>query len=148
MFLHAANTLTPNDWPEWAHATSKDLYSWTNHGTTIPADRSIPLGSPWTGSVVIDSENTSGFFPLGQKDGVVAMFTQTTLAEEAQALAWSRNGGYDFTFFWGNPVLSRKQHGFRDPYAIPEDRDLSLRIRCLGDGKSTSIGVPGAVASL
>ena len=54
----------------WGHATSKDLYHWTNQPIAIyPGAAGEGI---FSGSAVIDVNNTSGFFP-GQDNGVVAM---------------------------------------------------------------------------
>ena len=54
----------------WGHATSKDLYHWTNQPIAVypPAEGD----GIFSGSAVIDVNNTSGFFP-NQTNGVVAM---------------------------------------------------------------------------
>jgi beta-fructofuranosidase len=62
-------------------------------------------------------DNTSGFFP-NQTNGIVAIYTNWTPAEEAQAIAYSYDGGYTFFKYSGNPVISLKMHGFRDPKVI------------------------------
>ncbi len=61
--------------------------------------------------------NTSGFFP-DQKDGVVAIYTLNTREEETQEVAYSKDGGYTFTKYSGNPVISIKSTQFRDPKVI------------------------------
>jgi levanase len=45
---------------EWRHATSKDLVHWKDEGVAIPKYTN-KNGDPWSGSVVIDKENTAGF---------------------------------------------------------------------------------------
>ncbi len=54
----------------WGHATSKDLYHWTNQPIAIYPD--APGDGIFSGSAVVDVNNTSGFFP-GQDNGIVAM---------------------------------------------------------------------------
>lgn len=54
----------------WGHATSKDLYHWTNQPIAIFPDKKGD--GIFSGSSVIDANNTSGFFP-NQSNGVVAM---------------------------------------------------------------------------
>lgn len=46
---------------------------------------------------------------------MVAVYTEWTVYEEAQSLAVSHDGGYTYHKYKANPVLSREQHGFRDP---------------------------------
>ncbi|KAH7418133.1 putative invertase 4 [Cadophora sp. MPI-SDFR-AT-0126] len=100
----------------WGHATSKDLYTWQNEKIAIFA---TPDSQIFSGSVVIDTNNTSGFFP-NQTDGVVAIYTLNTAAEQTQEIAYSFDGGYNFTNYSSNPVLraSPPSNQFRDPKVI------------------------------
>lgn len=76
----------------------------------------------FSGSAVVDVNNTSGFFP-NQTNGVVAIFT---LAEypggfagpQQQAIAYSHDGGYSFIMYEGNPVIPSNSSQFRDPKVI------------------------------
>lgn len=96
----------------WGHATSPDLYHWTNHPHAIEPDS--PDGLIFSGSAVVDSENTSGFFP-DQDDGVVAIYTVHSSANETQHIAYSTDGGYTFTKYADNPVIDNPTDDFRDP---------------------------------
>ncbi|KAL3426452.1 beta-fructofuranosidase [Phlyctema vagabunda] len=116
LYYQYAPTINPGYLKEWGHATSEDLYSWTNHPIAIPGVAS-PLYSIFSGSIVVDVDNTSGFFP-NQKNGIVAFYTAYTDAEEAQAIAYSTDGGYTFTQYANNPIISLNQHDFRDPKVI------------------------------
>ena len=113
------DTVNPNDVvsgdQHWGHATSPDLYHWTNQPIAIhpPNDHS----QVWTGSAVIDSNNTSGFFP-DQTDGVVAIYTLNTPTKQFQEIAYSRDGGYTFTRYDGNPVIDLNLRDFRDPKVV------------------------------
>ncbi|CZS93302.1 hypothetical protein WAI453_000941 [Rhynchosporium graminicola] len=100
----------------WGHATSKDLYTWQNEKIAIFAK---PDAQIFSGSIVIDSNNTSGFFP-NQKNGVVAIYTLNMAAEQTQEIAYSHDGGYTFTNYTSNPVLrlSPPSLQFRDPKVI------------------------------
>ena len=71
----------------------------------------------FSGSAVIDVNNTSGFFP-NQTNGVVAMYTLNTATEQTQQIAYSIDGGYTFTKYAGNPVISIGSNQFRDPKVI------------------------------
>ena len=62
-------------------------------------------------------DNTSGFFP-NQKNGVVAIYTLNTNKEETQEIAYSTDGGYTFTKYSKNPVISIGSTQFRDPKVI------------------------------
>ena len=93
----------------WGHATSKDLIHWTQHDNVLHPD---PLGAIFSGSAVIDSDNTAGF----GKDAVVAIYTSDRKGER-QSIAYSTDGGYSFTKYAGNPVLpdNPATSDFRDP---------------------------------
>ncbi|KAK1149091.1 Invertase [Aspergillus melleus] len=96
----------------WGHATSRDLYHWTNQPIAISP--SNPDEGIFSGSAVVDSENTSGFFP-NQTDGVVAIYTVDTPDAETQHIAYSTDGGYTFTKYQRNPVINSTSKQFRDP---------------------------------
>ncbi|KAL8784224.1 MAG: hypothetical protein Q9213_004116 [Squamulea squamosa] len=96
----------------WGHATSRDLYTWENQPIAIyPGAEGEGI---FSGSSVIDVNNTSGFFP-NQTNGVVAFYTLNTAEEESQEVAYSRDGGYTFTKYANNPVISINSTQFRDP---------------------------------
>lgn len=100
----------------WGHATSQDLYTWENQQIAIYA---TPDSQIFSGSAVIDVNNTSGFFP-NQTNGVVAIYTLNTAYEQTQEIAYSIDGGFTFTPYSGNPVLVSEFHSnqFRDPKVI------------------------------
>ena len=66
---------------------------------------------------MIDVNNTSGFFP-NQTNGVVAMYTLNNATAETQQIAFSTDGGYTFTKYAGNPVISANSTQFRDPKVL------------------------------
>lgn len=93
----------------WGHSTSKDLIHWTQQADAILPDE---LGMIFSGSVVIDRQNTAGF----GENAVVAIYTScSTKDEQRQSIAYSTDGGYTFTTYEGNPVLLGDIHDFRDP---------------------------------
>lgn len=104
----------------WGHATSRDLYTWENQ--KIPFFPPNNYTNVFSGSAVVDTNNTSGFFP-DQDNGVVAIYT---LAEypggvqgvQYQAIAYSRDDGYTFEAYEGNPVFDLNSTQFRDPYVV------------------------------
>jgi beta-fructofuranosidase len=61
--------------------------------------------------------NTSGFFP-NQTNGVVAIYTLNNATQQTQEIAYSIDGGYTFTRYDNNPVLSANSTQFRDPKVI------------------------------
>lgn len=90
----------------WGHATSKDLVHWEQHPAPLRPD---DLGMVFSGSSVVDHNNTAGF----GEDAVVALFTSAD-ASQTQSLAYSNDGGYTFKHFEGNPVIAY-EHESRDP---------------------------------
>jgi beta-fructofuranosidase len=102
----------------WGHATSPDLYHWQNHPPAIAPG--APGEGIFSGSAVIDVDNTSGFFgsqPAGNP-GIVAIYTLNTPTSETQNIAYSTDGGYTFTKYSGNPVIDVNSNQFRDPKVI------------------------------
>ncbi|KAM0385491.1 hypothetical protein ACHAPY_000027 [Fusarium culmorum] len=99
----------------WGHATSKDLYHWVNQPIALfPPEKDTYV---FSGSVVVDENNTSGFFP-DQDNGVVAIYTLSSPEVQDQAIAYSRDGGYTFEPYKGNPVINSTSTQFRDPKVI------------------------------
>ncbi|MDL9978814.1 glycoside hydrolase family 32 protein [Microbacterium sp. ASV49] len=92
----------------WGHASSPDLMEWTEHPVAIPCDEHEEI---YSGSIVIDEENTSGF----GHSALVAVYTSHTAEREAQSLAYSVDDGMTWTKYAGNPVLDRGSQNFRDP---------------------------------
>lgn len=90
----------------WGHSSSSDLINWTSHPTAIEPNG---LGSVFSGSSAIDTENSAGF----GKDAVVAMYTSAG-ASQVQSLAWSTDNGETFNIYGGNPVLTLESEA-RDP---------------------------------
>ena len=104
----------------WGHAVSKDLMHWKHLPIALYPDS---LGYIFSGSAVVDKENTSGF-GKGGKVPLVAIFTHHDTARqnagrhdfENQSIAYSLDGGYTWTKYAGNPVVkSPGINDFRDP---------------------------------
>lgn len=101
----------------WGHATSKDLISWKNLPVAIPEiitkDTTTFI---YSGSAVLDKQNTSGF-GKGGKAPLVAIFTADLPKQknESQHIAYSNDGGLSFTPYAGNPVIDLNKKDFRDP---------------------------------
>ena len=90
----------------WAHSTSTDLIHWKNHGEVIQPDA---LGTIFSGSSVVDKENTAGF----GKDAVVAFYTSAGAAQ-TQSIAYSTDNGETFKKYVNNPILTSDVPDFRD----------------------------------
>ncbi|WP_419872624.1 GH32 C-terminal domain-containing protein [Candidatus Pristimantibacillus sp. PTI5] len=107
-----------NTWGEmfWGHAVSKDLINWEELPIALYPDE---LGHMFSGSVVVDWNNTSGFGANG-KPPMVAMFTQEYSNKQVQSLAFSNDNGRTWTKYEGNPVIPQPSEltVFRDPKVI------------------------------
>lgn len=125
--LYYQNNPLDNVWGNmsWGHATSTDLLTWTEHPVAISCDDAEDI---FSGSVVFDRHNTSGF---GTDSGapLVAVYTSAFKGAsphegiQAQSLAYSLDGGYTWTKYPGNPVLDRGSANFRDPKVFRYDGD-------------------------
>ena len=91
----------------WGHSTTKDLIHWETQPLAIEADW---LGAIFSGSAVIDKDNTAGF----GRNAVIAMYTSAGAAQ-TQSIAYSADGGQTFTKYAGNPVITYNAPDFRDP---------------------------------
>ena len=98
-----------NDWGNmsWGHATSPDLMHWTEQPVALTRDE---LGDIFSGSVVIDKNNTAGF----GANAMVALYTSASGAQQ-QSLAYSTDGGKSFTRYSANPVIKNDDDNLRDP---------------------------------
>lgn len=99
----------------WGHATSKDLSVWEEHPAPIGPDNDND--GIFSGSAVVDRNNTSGFFDesVHPDQRVVAIYTLHTSEKQTQDIAYSLDGGYTFTKYEQNPVLDVNSTQFRDP---------------------------------
>ncbi|TDH23232.1 glycoside hydrolase family 32 protein [Segetibacter sp. 3557_3] len=104
----------------WAHATTKDLVHWQHQPVALYPDS---LGYIFSGSAVVDLNNTSGFGRNG-KIPLVAIFTHhEPKGEKAgkndyqnQSIAYSLDNGTTWTKYADNPVLKNPGiKDFRDP---------------------------------
>lgn len=105
-----------NEWGHmsWGHAVSTDLLHWQELPLAIPEDERVSI---YSGSVVCDEANTSGFGTAGQAP-LVAIYTGCRRVPEggqAQELAFSLDRGRTWTQHAGNPVLDLGLRDFRDP---------------------------------
>jgi fructan beta-fructosidase len=104
----------------WGHAISRDLVQWEHLPIALEPDS---LGYIFSGSAVVDINNTSGF-KTGMNAPLVAMFTYHDMAGEKagrnnyqyQAIAYSNDRGRTWTKYTGNPVIPNTEgvKDFRD----------------------------------
>ena len=92
----------------WGHSTSTDLVHWKFQGDPVQPDA---LGTVFSGSAVVDKENTSGF----GKGAVIALYTSAG-ENQTQSLVYSTDNGKTFTKYEGNPVITSNVPDFRDPH--------------------------------
>ncbi len=101
----------------WGHATSKDFINWKNLPVAIPEVVTEDI-TTWifSGSAVLDKNNTSGF-GLDGKAPLVAIFTadQPKQKKESQFIAYSNDGGLSYKLYANNPVIDLNMKDFRDP---------------------------------
>lgn len=92
----------------WGHSTSTDLVHWKFQGDPVQPDA---LGTVFSGSAVVDKENTSGF----GKGAVIALYTSAG-ESQTQSMVYSTDNGKTFTKYEGNPVITSNVPDFRDPH--------------------------------
>lgn len=101
----------------WGHATSKDLVHWEQQPLAIAGDAEEDV---FSGSVVVDTNNTSGF-GTSKKPPLIAIYTSAYKAGsphaglQAQSLAYSLDDGQSWIKYKNNPVVNRNSANFRDP---------------------------------
>jgi len=106
----------------WGHAVSDDLVHWTERGDAIHPDE---LGTIFSGSAVVDPQNTTGF-KTGAEDPIVAAYTSAGGTNPfwseghpfTQSLAYSNDRGRTWTKYAGNPVQGHVRGDNRDPKVI------------------------------
>lgn len=95
----------------WGHAVSEDMVHWKNLPTALYPDQ---FGNIYSGSAVVDWNDTSGFFDGGS--GLVAIFTHAGKLGQIQSIAYSKDKGRTWTKYKENPVIDEfSNEDFRDP---------------------------------
>ncbi len=99
----------------WGHASSADLVHWKRYPVAMPETIGKDTDMRFSGSVVKDINNTSGFCKT--PGCLVAVYTlhQPNRKKQTQAIAYSNDGGMSFTQYSGNPVIDLNKEDFRDP---------------------------------
>jgi fructan beta-fructosidase len=112
----------------WGHAVSTDLLHWKELPVAIPEKDGQMV---FTGSVVVDRANTSGFCAK-DKPCLVAVYTgYETLAHgtrQNQNLAYSLDDGRTWTRYANNPVLDLNLADFRDPSVSWDEKEKHWRM--------------------
>jgi levanase/fructan beta-fructosidase len=91
----------------WGHSVSKDLIHWEALPNAIEPDA---IGTIFSGSCVVDKNNTAGF----GENAIIAYYTSAAEAQ-TQSMAYSTDGGRTFTKYEKNPVITCNIPDFRDP---------------------------------
>ena len=114
-----------NEWGHmsWGHAVSKDLLTWEHLPVALKEFRNADDTTQtmiFSGSAVVDSANTSGFFDKGKTNGMVAIYTSNVTASgkglaQHQSIAYSADKGRTWKQYEKNPVLNIGLKDFRDP---------------------------------
>ena len=119
----------------WGHATSKDLIHWKHKKIALFPDK---LGLIFSGSAVVDTNNTSGLGSI-ENPPIIAIFTYHNMEIEkagginpqSQGLAYSLDEGETWTKYKGNPIIGNNSlKDFRDPKVFwnPETKLWNLTL--------------------
>ncbi len=101
----------------WGHATTADLVHWKELPVAIPEQGDVAI---FTGSSVVDENNTSGLCSGAPSGCIVSIYTGFTAKsggrpeKQTQNLAYSQDG-VKWTKYAGNPVLDLGKSDTRDP---------------------------------
>ena len=105
----------------WGHAVGRDMVHWTQLDNAILPDA---MGTIFSGSAVVDWNNTSGF-QTGKEKPIVCIYTSAggTSPESkgqpfTQSLAYSNDRGRTWIKYDKNPVLEHIAGGNRDPKVL------------------------------
>ena len=124
----------------WGHAISEDMISWEHKPIALYPDE---LGYIFSGSAVVDIDNTSGLGSL-ENPPLVAIFTYHLIEGEkagkldfqTQGIAYSLDNGDTWTKYEGNPVIPNNTgiKDFRDPKVYwDEEANYWILILVAGD---------------
>jgi fructan beta-fructosidase len=111
------------DWGNmtWGHALSSDLVHWKEIDPALYPDS---MGTMFSGSAVVDWNNTSGF-QQGKEKTLVAFYTAAGGTSDwsknkpfVQCMAYSINKGLNWIKYLKNPVLQHIVAGNRDPKVV------------------------------
>lgn len=115
----------------WAHAVSTDLLHWKRLPIALPWN---DLGHVWSGSAVVDSDNTSGLFADSGGKGLIAYYTSFNPdgpnGNQRIGIAYSKDRGRTWVYpddrgiVIENPGKNGEDPGgwdFRDPKVVRDE---------------------------
>ncbi|MEG1587335.1 MAG: family 78 glycoside hydrolase catalytic domain, partial [Bacteroidales bacterium] len=104
------------DWENmhWGHAVSKDLVHWSQLPEALYPDH---LGTMYSGSAVIDYQNTAGF-NKGKTPAMIAFYTAASPDRQVQCMAYSLDKGRSWVKYEKNPLIDSKEK-----WNTPDTRD-------------------------
>ncbi len=130
----------------WGHAVSRDLVNWERFERVIEPDEN---GTIWSGSCVVDKNNTTGFFDdsIPPEARIVALFTYYGGTKPSNGLcsigiAYSEDGGYTFIKPYSEPIIlntnNMYQAGMRDPKVLwlEEDNGEGMWVMVVAGGRT------------
>ena len=106
----------------WGHAVSRDLVHWEHLPVALAEENGTMI---FSGSVVVDERNSSGFC-TGGGSCLVAIYTGHTATRQSQQLAYSNDRGRTWTKFAGNPVIDLGMKDFRDPKVFWHEKNWAM----------------------
>ena len=95
----------------WGHAVSRDLLHWEHLPVALHEENDVMI---FSGSAVVDWQNTSGF-GTPENPPLVAIYTGHSETEQNQNIAYSTDRGRTWNKYEGNPVIAIGMRDFRDP---------------------------------
>ncbi len=108
----------------WGHAESGNLVHWEHLPIGLYPDS---IGCIFSGGAIVDTDNTSKL-GTANKPPIIATFTHHDFVGEKaksndfqkQSIAYSLDGGYEWTKYKGNPVIPNREKikDFRDPKVV------------------------------
>ena len=97
----------------WGHAVGPDLVHWREQGDALYPNE---LGTAFSGSGVVDWQNTAGF-QCGAEKALVCIYTSAG-DPFTQSIAYSTDRGRTWVNYAGNPVLAHVAGQNRDPKVV------------------------------
>lgn len=121
MFFQYMPPHRPGAYKDWGHAISRDLVHWEQTPNHITPHK--VWSGCWSGSAVVDVNNSAGF-QVGKEKTIVAFITNGGNPDAGlgpkctQCMAYSTDGGNTFTYYDQNPVIRNIYNANRDPKVV------------------------------